>query len=382
MLVQEGRLPNSTRPIWLVLDDNYQPIEPITAYLRYLDSLEKSPNTVRTYAYNLKLYWEFLHHQQLHWQEVNLEQLADFIHWLRNPQPAGVMSIQPQTSNRTEKTINHALNTVSMFYEFHIRLGQVQGVTTHTYQVQPGRKFKPFLHHISKGKEVKTRLLRIREPKTFPGCLSAEQVKELLSGCHRIRDKFLICLLYETGMRIGEVLGLRHEDIRSQGVNEIHVIPRADNINSSSAKSGVPRVLHVSKELLKLYSSYLIEEYPDDIDCDYVFVNCWDGEIGKPMRYGSVEGLFKRLEKKTGIKVNPHLLRHTHATELIRAGWDMAHVQKRLGHSSIQTTINTYVHLTEDDLRQEYDKYLATKEDEHGTANPTRSIANTRTSNY
>jgi integrase/recombinase XerD len=122
MLVQEGRLPNSTRPIWLVLDDNYQPIEPITAYLRYLDSLEKSPNTVRTYAYNLKLYWEFLHYQQLHWQEVNLEQLADFIHWLRNPQPAGVMAIQPQTSNRTEKTINHALNTVSMFYEFHIRL--------------------------------------------------------------------------------------------------------------------------------------------------------------------------------------------------------------------------------------------------------------------
>jgi integrase/recombinase XerD len=121
MLVQEGRLPNSTRPIWLVLEDNYQPIEPLTAYLRYLDSLEKSPNTVRTYAYNLKLYWEFLHHQ-LHWQEVNLEQLADFIHWLRNPQPAGVRSIQPQTSNRTEKTINHALNTVSMFYEFHIRL--------------------------------------------------------------------------------------------------------------------------------------------------------------------------------------------------------------------------------------------------------------------
>jgi integrase/recombinase XerD len=165
-------------------------------------------------------------------------------------------------------------------------------------------------------------------------------------------------------MRIGEVLGLRHEDIRSQGVNEIHVIPRADNINHSNAKSGVPRVLHVSKELLKLYSSYLIEEYPDDIDCDYVFVNCWDGEIGKPMQYGTVEGLFNRLEKKTGIKVNPHLLRHTHATELIRAGWDMAHVQQRLGHSSIQTTINTYVHLTEDDLRTEYDKYSHSQMDE------------------
>jgi integrase/recombinase XerD len=361
MLVQKGQFPNSTRPIWLVLDDNYQPIEPVMAYLRYLDSLEKSPNTVRTYAYNLKLYWEFLQHKRLNWQEVNLEQLADFIYWLRNPQPSGVVSIQPQTSNRTEKTINHALNTVSMFYEFHIRLGEIQGVTTHTYQVQPGRKFKPFLHHISKGKEVKTRLLKIKEPKTFPGCLTTEQVKALIAGCNRIRDKFLICLMYETGMRIGEILGLRHEDIHSQGVNEIRVVPRADNVNSSRAKAGLQRVIHVSKELLKLYSSYLIEEYPEDIDCDYVFVNCWDGEIGQPMRYSSVEGLFKRLEKKTGIKANPHLIRHTHATELIRAGWDMAHVQKRLGHSSVQTTINTYVHLTEEDLRTEYDKYLATR---------------------
>jgi integrase/recombinase XerD len=361
MLVQKGQLPNSSRPIWLVLDDDYQPIEPISAYLRYLNSLEKSPNTVRTYAYNLKLYWEFLSHKQIDWQKVNLEQLADFIHWLRNSQPSGIIPIQTQVSKRTEKTINHALNTVSMFYEFHIRLGDVKDVTTHTYQVQPGRKFKPFLHHISKGKEVKTRMLRIKEPKTFPGCLTTEQIEQLLAGCHRTRDKFLICLLYETGMRIGEVLGLRHEDIRSQGVNEIHVIPRANNVNSSRAKSGEQRVIHVSKELLKLYSSYLIEEYPDDVDSDYVFVNCWDGEIGQPMRYSSVDGLFKRLEKKTGTKVNPHLFRHTHATELIRSGWDMAHVQKRLGHSSIQTTINTYVHLTEEDLRIEYDKYLASK---------------------
>ncbi len=365
MLVQKGQVSNSNRPIWLVLDDSYQPIEPILAYLRYLDSLEKSPNTVRSYAYNLKLYWEFLNDQHLNWEDVNLEQLADFIHWLRNAQPAGVISIQPQVSKRTEKTINHALNTVSMFYEFHLRIGDVKEVKTHTYQVQPGRKFRPFLHHISKGREVKTRLLKIKEPKTFPGCLTAEQVKQLIAGCYRIRDKFLICLLYETGMRIGELLGLRHEDIRSQGVNEIHVVPRLDNINSSRAKAGEQRVIHVSKELLKLYSSYLIEEYPEDVDCDYVFVNCWDGEIGQAMRYSSVEGLFQRLEKKTGIKANPHLFRHTHATELIRSGWDMSYVQKRLGHSNIQTTINTYVHLTEQDLRTEYDKYLETRENKH-----------------
>lgn len=72
--------------------------------------------------------------------------------------------------------------------------------------------------------------------------------------------------------------------------------------------------------------------------------------------------MFRRLSKKTGIKVNPHLLRHTHATELIRAGWDMSYVQKRLGHADIQTTINTYIHLSDEDMRKEYDKYIEQRE--------------------
>ncbi len=369
MIVQRGRIPNSNRLIWLVLDDDYQPVEPIMAYLHYLDCQEKSPNTIKGYAYNLKLYWEFLIFHHLNWTEVKLEQLADFIHWLRNPLREGVISLRPQISKRAEKTVNHALNTVSMFYEFHLQLDEISGITTHGDRQFRVRKFKAFLHHISEQKEVKTRLLKIKEPKTLPeDCLTSEQVREIISNCYRIRDKFLICLLYETGMRIGEVLGLRHEDIHSQGINEIHIVPRADNLNQSRSKNEKYRIIHVSQDLLKLYSNYLIEEYPDRIDCDYVFVNCWDGEIGQPMRYSGVNGLFNRLTRKTGIKITPHLFRHTHATELIRAGWDMAYVQKRLGHSNIQTTMNTYVHLTECDLRHEYDKYLATKEANYATS--------------
>lgn len=360
MLVQKGNTPNSSRAVWLVLDDDYLPVEPIQKYIYYLDSLDKSPNTIKTYAHNLKLFWEFLRDKHFDWREVNIEQLSEFIHWLRNPEPNAI-PIQPQVSQRSEKTINHALTTVCGFYEFQERAGVAEGIKAYRSQVQPGRKYKSFLHGISKAKEVKTRLLKIKEPKTFPGCLTSEQVQQVVNACNRMRDKFLVCLLYETGIRIGEALGLRHEDIQSQGVNEIHVVPRTDNINSSRAKSGAERIVHVTKELLSLYSNYLIDEYPEDIDCDYVFVNCWDGEIGKPMDYEAAMGLFRRLSKKTGIKISPHLLRHTHATELIRSGWDMSYVQKRLGHASIQTTINTYVHLTDEDLQKEYRKYLETR---------------------
>lgn len=364
MKVQKGTLPDSPRPVWMVLDDDYIPVEPIQKYLHYLDSLERSPNTIQTYAYNLKLFWEFLQDNSLDWREVNLEKLSNFIHWLRNPNKS-VVSIQPTVSLRSEKTINHCLTTVCGFYEFQERLGAIEGVDAYRYQMQPGRKYKPFLHHISKGKEVKTKLLKIKEPKTFPGCLTPEQVNTLVEACNCLRDKFLLRLLYETGLRIGEALGLRHEDMVTGKTNQIHVVPRLDNVNYVRVKPGVERIVHVSKELMQWYSAYLIDEYPEDIDCDFVFVVIKapaKGEVGSPLTYKTVDSLFRRLSQKTDIKVNPHLLRHTHATELIRAGWEMTYVQKRLGHSDIQTTINTYVHLSDEDLTEAYKEYLERKE--------------------
>jgi integrase len=171
----------------------------------------------------------------------------------------------------------------------------------------------------------------------------------------------LVKLLFETGIRIGEALGLRHEDIDSvAGKNEIHVVPRNDNVNDAKVKTKTERIVQVSGDLMRLYGRYIIDEYPD-IDSDYVFVNIWKGEIGSPMRYSTVRGLFRSLKKKTSIDAYSHLLRHTHATDLIRSGMDMAYVQKRLGHSSIQTTVNTYVHLTNDDMKEAYEKYLTSR---------------------
>lgn len=361
MRVQRVRLPENGKVTWMVLGDDLLPIEPIQKYLSYLESLEKSPNTIQSYAYHLKLFWEFLRDSNLDWKVVPLEKRAEFIQWLRSPDPR-VISLQPQQAKRTERTINTIMAAVYSFYEFQERIGATEAVDAYKYQYQSKPKYKSLLYHINKSKPIQKKLLKLKEPRIFPGTLSTEQVKQLIESCNRIRDKFLICLLYETGLRIGELLGLRHEDIQSMGKSEIHVVPRNNNFNHARCKSATGRVIHADKGLMSLYSNYLIEEYPDDIDCDYVFVNIWEGQRGSPMTYAAVDSLFRRLRKKTGINVNPHLLRHTHATELIKSGWDMAYVQKRLGHADVQTTINTYVHLTDDDMRQEYEKYLQRKE--------------------
>jgi len=62
------------------------------------------------------------------------------------------------------------------------------------------------------------------------------------------------------------------------------------------------------------------------------------------------------------------MLRHTHATELIRAGWDASYVQKRLGHAHVQTTLTTYIHLTDEDLSQRWRAYQEGQHD--GTRSP------------
>ncbi len=355
MKVQRVQLQEQHKVTWLVLGEDYLPIQPIEEFLTYLRNLERSPNTVKAYAHHLKLYWEFLQGSQLGWKTISLTQLANFVAWLRNPQ-VGVISLQEQKAKRTEATVNVIITAVYMFYDFHERTSEVADIPLYGSQIQLNRRYKSFLHHINKSKPVRSRLIKLKESKHLPKILTQEQVKVLIDACHRLRNKFLICLLYESGLRIGQALGLRHEDVRSVD-NLLKIVPRDNNPNGVRTKSRDIFQVDVSKELMEFYSDYLLNEF-DETNSDFVFVNLWDGVIGRPMTYGAVLDLFRRLSLKVGFTVRPHMLRHTHATNLIREGWDAAHVQKRLGHRQVQTVLNTYTHLSNEDMKQAYKDYL------------------------
>jgi len=157
-----------------------------------------------------------------------------------------------------------------------------------------------------------------------------------------------LAVLYDTGMRIGEALGLRHEDI-AVAERQLTVVPRP-NDNHARVKSGRPRTIPVSAELLRLYADYLHHEY-GELDSDYVFVNLWGRPIGHPLTYASVYDLVRRLRRRTGITFDPHQFRHGYATELLRRGASMETVKVLLGHGSISTTVDRYGHLTVEDAR-------------------------------
>src|ERR1022692_1910691 len=73
------------RESWTLLGDDGEVVEPAERYLAYLAAIERSPNTVRAYAISLKLWFEFLRHAAVSWDEAGVEDVARFVAWLRAP---------------------------------------------------------------------------------------------------------------------------------------------------------------------------------------------------------------------------------------------------------------------------------------------------------
>src|SRR5665811_2197041 len=210
-----------------------------------------------------------------------------------------------------------------------------------------GGSWQPFLAHLGSRPE-RHRVIALRVEQRAPRALSLTERTTLIDACDRLRDRFLLSLLKDTGLRIGEALGLRHEDVDAR--RGMVTVRQRLNVNHARAKSW-SREVPVDPSLIRLYSDYLHVEY-GTLDCDYVFVNLWAEPRGRPMTYASVDRLVRRLRVRTGIEFTAHQFRHSYATDLLRRGVAPEIVQKLLGHASISTTIDTYSHLDVEDARR------------------------------
>jgi integrase/recombinase XerD len=338
------------RGSWTVIGTDRRPVQAADRYLAWLTSIEKSPNTVRAYACDLKLFFVFLGARALAWDRVSLEALGEFTAWLRSP-AENVIVLEHGTPARTASSVNRTLSAVFGFYEFHAR----DGVPVARELVARGRSgsgsYKPFLHGIASSRP-RGRVGRVGEVQRLPRSLTVEQVQAILEAQRRLRDRFLFALLFETGMRVGQALGLRHEDVVSWE-RRIEIRPRGDNANGARGKGGRGSV-PVSGELIRLHLDYMHEEY-GDLDCDYVFANLWGGRRGAPLRYDSVYELAKRTSARVGFEFTPHTLRHTHATLARRGGMSLDALQRMLTHRS-QSSTAIYAHTDVEDLRDELER--------------------------
>ncbi len=349
LTLQKGIDPITGEIIWLLLDGDYQVVEPVQRYLTFLSG-QKSPCTVEAYGYDLKAWWEFLDVKHLDWRNVSVNDLGDFVYWSRVGDLSNVVSMQPVKAKKCESTINRAISTIRGFYEYHQACKTVDSKKFERLFMPQGVGSKGLLDGIAKTKPRQEKLIKLKEPKKFCGCLTNEEVVLLVEACSWLRDKFIICALNETGMRKGEIFGLRHEDIDEK--NKLIKVVKRNNPNGARAK-GQERVIPVGTDLLRMYTNYLIHEYPE-VEADYVFINIWGGDGGMPMNPRVLNTMFSRLSKKTGIeKLYPHLFRHTYASRLLRAGYPVERVAYLLGHRSVMTTLDIYSHIIEEGKKDE-----------------------------
>lgn len=365
MKVQEVRL-DSNRRRYLLVEDNGIPVIPVAKYMKYIDNSDKSYNTQKTYCYSLKLYFEYLNEIGVDYRNVNIDILSDFVGWLRNPyESTNVVNIRPAKAKRTEKTVNLTITVVTNFYDYLFRTEEINNdmVDKLMKQVFTGghKHYKDFLYHVNKDKPSNRNILKIKEPRRKVKVLSKDETQAIYNATANIRDQFLIKLLFETGLRIGEALSLFIEDIifdHNKG-HRIRLVDRGELVNGAKLKTG-EREIYISQELIDLFDDYAYDILDElEIDTNFVFVKLTGRNKGQPLEYQDVSDLFKRLKKKTGIDVHAHLLRHTHATVYYQTTKDIKQVQERLGHAQIQTTMNMYLHPSDEDIRTDWEKAQA-----------------------
>ncbi|MBT3349925.1 MAG: site-specific tyrosine recombinase XerD [Nitrospinaceae bacterium] len=187
--------------------------------------------------------------------------------------------------------------------------------------------------------------------KRLPKTLSAEQVERLLAApddktAESIRDGAMLEMLYATGMRVSELVGLK--------ITQVQMDAGFSLINGKGDKTRLVPVGDVALVRLREYLETARLSLLKEKSSDFVFVTRRGGGMTR-------QAFWVRLKKWAlvagiGSKVSPHMLRHSFATHMVRRGADLRAVQAMLGHADISTT-EIYTHVDRDALREAIDEH-------------------------
>ena len=199
-------------------------------------------------------------------------------------------------------------------------------------------------------------LIDVRQPRaaqSLPQALTIEEVDRLLemsfvtTNAEEARDTAMIELMYASGLRVSELVGLNLRDV-DLDTGTVRTI----------GKGSKERIIPIYDNAVESISAYIAHSRykqlrPNTDTQEALFLNHRGGRLSRQAYWLRL----KKLATKAGISSNitPHTLRHSFATHLLHGGASLRHVQKLLGHSSITTT-QIYTHLTNEYVRSEYSK--------------------------
>lgn len=189
------------------------------------------------------------------------------------------------------------------------------------------------------------RHIKLKLPDVLPRAINPADVRKLFSVIDDIRDRAFFLLLLRTGMRIGEALGLR--------INDLDIPDRKIRLFEGE-KNSMGRVVYLSDDALFAIKLWLRQRTKNK---EYVFYGWGD----RSLCYSTGRNRFVKYLKKAGLEqkgYTAHCLRHTFASELLNAGMRLECLQPLLGHQDIEVT-RRYARLTDKTREQEYFRAMA-----------------------
>jgi integrase/recombinase XerD len=286
----------------------------MTAVAEYLGALRSergaSRNTLAAYGRDLADFLGFLQARRLEPPAVTPD---DLVSWLERLRARGL----------APASVARRLSAVRGFYRHLVREGQAPRDPTE--HLDAPRATRPLPRALSR--ESASALVEAPDPGRPAG----------------LRDRAVLELLYATGMRASECLGLRLEDVNLAAGYVI-----------CTGKGSRQRLVPVGAEALLWIRRYLQEVRPLHTrrrDAGRLFVN----PRGGPLSRQSLWTLVRRAAAAAGLRrrVSPHVLRHSFASHLLEGGADLRSVQAMLGHADISTT-QIYTHLPTSALKRMY----------------------------
>ena len=310
---------------------------------RFIDYLrfEKrfSPHTIQAYKHDLDQFTSYLYSQY----QVSALSTADHI-MIRS------WSVSLLEQHLASRSVNRKLSTLKSFYHFCLRIGEIDS--------------NPTLKVISP-----------RVSKHLPVFIEKEKLEKLFNGAdfgagfESLRDRLMIMMLYATGMRRAELIGIRISDIEftkstlkvlgkrnkeriiplgSYLCNQIDIYIKERNIiiDQTSCSTVLSESSPQSKE------NFLnAERKPGQNNNDFLFVSSVGHKLDARQVYAIVHRYLSLVSSQS--KLSPHVLRHTFATHMLNEGADLNAIKELLGHTSLAAT-QVYTHNTIEKLKLIY----------------------------
>ncbi len=277
-------------------------------YLRHKWRLNHKPRTLQSSFTSVKLFLDFFGKSGK--RDLAEMERADLEGFIEHEQDRGLRI----------STVRTRLASIVAFWHFLVEQEVISGV-------------------------VLKRRMKLKLPDVLPRAMNPSDVQKLLSAIDDIRDRALILLLLRTGMRIGEALGLRLNDLDMPD-RKVHLF--------QGEKNSMGRVVYLSDDVLSALKIWLRQR---DQNKEFLFY----GNSNKPVCYSTGRSRFVKYIQKAGLEqkgYTVHCLRHTFASELLNAGMRLECLQQLLGHQDIEVT-RRYARLTDRTREEEYFRAMA-----------------------